>query len=201
MSYPHPPSAPPPGESDGTSEEPTTPRCPPPGEPLGYDAAVALLDPVPGIGVRAAEAVLAEIGTDMERFPTEGQITAWAGVAPGNRESAGKSYSGKTTPGNPALRQTLIQAAHAAMRVKDSYFAALYRRLAGRRGKKRALVAVARALLVAIYHILKTRKPYHELGADYYDRIDRQALTNRLLSRLEQLGYQVHLEPKPALTA
>lgn len=200
MSYPRPPAAAPPaGTASAPAREACAPPTPPPGEPMGYDVAIELLDPVPGIGVRAAEGVLAEIGTEMERFPTDGHLAAWGGVAPGNRESAGKSYSGKTTPGNPALRKVLIQAAHGAIKVKDSYYAALYRRLAGRRGKRRAIVAVARALLVTIYHLLKTRKPYHELGADYFDRIDRQAVTNRLLSRLEQLGYHVHLEPKAAL--
>lgn len=197
MSYPRPPVTSPPAPGDGGVTDPS----PPPGEPLGYDAAVEFLDPVPGIGVRAAEAILAETGTDMSRFPSDGHLTAWGGVAPGNHESAGKRYSGKTTPGNPALRKTLVQAAHGAVKVKGSYFATLYRRLAGRRGKKRAIVAVARALLVTIYHILKTRKPYQELGADYFDRLDRQGLTNRLLNRLEQLGYYVHLQPKPLLAA
>lgn len=204
---PAPAPAPPPELPEGPRAA-ADPGCTPPtaeprpdSGPLAYAAAGSLLDPVPGIGVQSAETILAEIGTDMARFPTDGHLTAWAGVAPGNRESAGKRYSGKTTPGNPALRKALVQAAHGALKVKGCYFGALYRRLVGRRGKKRAIVAVARALLVVIYHMLKTGRPYYELGDDYFDRLDRQGTTNRLVSRLEQLGYQVQLAPRPALAA
>jgi len=168
---------------------------------LSWDAAVALLDTIPGIGRRAAEQILAEIGPDMSRFPTEAHIASWARLSPGNNESAGKRYSGRTGHGNRFLRTCLVQAAHAAVRVKDSYFRSFYRRLAGRRGVKRAIVAVAHRILVAAYHMLIRREPFRELGATYLDERNQTKVVKGATRRLEQLGYRVTLEPVAAAAA
>ena len=157
---------------------------------------IAQLDSITGVGQRTAEAVVAEVGVDMTRFPTSDHLTAWAGLAPGNNESAGKRRSGKTRKGSPWLRAVLIEAAHAAGRTKDTYLGAQYRRLLARKGKKRAAVAVARSILVIAYHILRDHEPYHDLGASYLDQRDRQAVERRLVRRLEALGYDVSLQPK-----
>jgi transposase len=157
---------------------------------------IAQLDSVTGVGQRTAEALVAEIGVDMTRFPTADHLTAWAGLAPGNNESAGKRRSGKTRTGSPWLRAVLSEAAHAAGRTKDTHLGAQYRRLLARKGKKRAAVAVARHILVIIYHILRDHEPYHDLGASYLDQRDRQAVERRLVRRLEALGYAVSLQPK-----
>ena len=157
---------------------------------------VRQLDTVTGIGVLTAEALLAEIGTDMDRFPDADHLTSWAGLAPGNNQSAGKRRSGKTRKANPWLRTLLVEAAQAAGRSKDSYLGALYHRLAGRIGKKRAAVAVARKILIIVYHILRTHEPYRELGATYLQQRDKQAAERRLVRRLEALGYAVTLQPK-----
>jgi transposase len=158
--------------------------------------AVPQLVAVPGVGVRAAENILAEIGTNMEQFPTAGHLASWVGMCPGNNESAGKRKSGRTTKGNQWLRATLVQVAWAASHTKDTYVAAQYRRLAGRRGKKRALVAVAHTILIILYHLLK--KPtatFRELGPAYLERLESKQLTRHLVRRLERLGHKVTLEP------
>jgi transposase len=160
-----------------------------------FDDAIARLDTLPGVGRRTAEDLLAEIGTDMTRFPTAGHLASWAGMCPGNHESAGKQRSGKTRKGNKWLRAVLIEAAHAAARKKDGYPAALYRRLAGRRGKRRAAVAVGHTLLRMAYYLLQRGTTYQELGGNYFDERDRQRVERRLVHRLEQLGYTVTLEP------
>jgi transposase len=157
---------------------------------------IVQLDGVTGVGQRTAEAVVAEIGVDMTRFPSADHLTAWAGLAPGNNESAGKRRSGKTRKGSPWLRAILIEAAQAAGRSKDTYLGALYRRLVARKGKKRAAVAVARHILIIVYHMLRDHAPYHDLGAAYLDQRDRQAVERRLVRRLEALGYDVSLQPK-----
>jgi transposase len=160
-----------------------------------FDDALARLDTLPGVGRRTAEDLLAEIGTDMTRFPTAGHLASWAGMCPGNHESAGKQRSGKTRKGNKWLRGVLIEAAHAAARKKDGYPAALYRRLAGRRGKSRAAVAVGHTLLRMAYYLLRRGTTYQELGGNYFDERDRQRVERRLVHRLEQLGFTVTLEP------
>jgi transposase len=160
--------------------------------------AVALLDTIPGIDRWQAEVILAEIGLDMTRFQSAPCLAAWAGLAPGNNESAGKRRSGRTRPGSPTLRRTLTLVAHAAARTKNTYLAAQYHRLAARRGAKRATIAVAHSILVIIYHLLTRQEPYRELGANYFDERKRDSVTNRLVSRLEKLGYEVALGPKPA---
>src|SRR5262249_44166776 len=128
--------------------------------PVPFDEAARLLDTIPGVESVVAQGVVAEIGTDMRQFPTSGHLASWAGMSPGNNESAGKRRSGKTTKGNRWLRSLLVQAAWGAARAKNTYLQAQYRRLAGRRGKKRALVAVGHTLLVMVYQMLNKRIPY-----------------------------------------
>jgi transposase len=160
---------------------------------------VERLDEIPGIGPRIIQIVLAEIGPDLSRFPSVGHLTSWAGLCPGNHESAGHQRTGRTRKGNPWLRTALVEAAQAAARVKDSYLGAQFRRLAARRGVKRALVAVAHSLLVIIYTLLTRRSTYADLGPGYFDQRDRQHTSKRLVARLERLGYRVNLE-LPAAT-
>jgi transposase len=157
--------------------------------------AIDLLDTVPGIGRRAAEIIIAEVGTDLGRFPSAKHLASWAGMCPGNAESGGKRLSGKTRKGNRWLRQVLIEIAHVAAKTRGTYLAAQYRRIAARRGKKRALVAVAHTVLVIIYHLLTTREPYRDLGEAYFDHLERQHVERRLVRRLERLGYSVSLAP------
>jgi len=149
---------------------------------------------LPGFEQRSAQNVLAEIGADMEPFPTAAHLASWAGVCPGNNESAGKRKSGRTTHGNRWLRTALVQSAWAATRKKDSYFQAQYRRLAARRGKKRAIFAVAHSLLTAIYHMLKNGSTYKDLGGDYFDKLNAKRLLPHLAKRIKDLGYQVTIE-------
>jgi transposase len=163
--------------------------------PLTCTRAVELLDTIPGIDQRGAEVIVAEIGIDMSRFETAPRLAAWAGVAPGNDESAGKQRSGKTRKGNRPLRAILTQLAHAAVHTKDTYLSALYQRLAARRGKKRAIIAVAHAIMVSVFHMLSRQEPYRELGANYFDERRRQFTVDRLTRRIAHLGYRVHLEP------
>jgi transposase len=127
----------------------------------------------------------------MSRFPTANHLAAWAGVAPGNNESAGKRYSGRTRPGNKALKVALVQMAYAAASTRNTYFTSQYHRLAGRRGKKRAVLAVAHSILIIAYHMIKRRESYHELGSDYFDKRRPEVTARCLVKRLEQLGFQV----------
>ena len=168
----------------------------PDSEPLSAHEAVGLLDTIPGVNQRTAEVIVAEFGTDMTRFPTATQAAAWAGVAPGNHESAGKRYSGRTRDGNQALQEALCEAAWAASRTKNTYLAALYRRLAGRRGKKRAIVAVAHSILVSAYHMLLRHERYKDLGTNYFDERKKVSVVNRLLRRLDKLGVTVTIDPR-----
>jgi transposase len=156
--------------------------------PLTFTRAVELLDTIPGIDQRGAEVIVAEIGIDMSRFETAPRLAAWAGVAPGNDESAGKQRSGKTRKGNRPLRAILTQLAHAAVRTKDTYLSALYQRLAARRGKKRAIIAVAHAIMVSVFHMLSRKETYRELGAHYFDERRRQFTVDRLTRRIESLS-------------
>jgi transposase len=158
-----------------------------------FEAAVERLDTIPGVGRETAEIIISEIGTDMSRFLTANHLASWAGVAPGNNESAGKHLSGRTTKGNQALVDALIQAAWAASHTKNTYLSAQYRRLAARRGRKRALVAVAHSILIIAYHLLKNQENYRELGGDYFDKRNPQTVAKRLVRRLEKLGYNVTL--------
>ncbi|MDQ4025564.1 MAG: transposase, partial [Actinomycetota bacterium] len=155
-----------------------------------------LIATIPGISSRTAEVILAEIGADMTRFGTAGHLASWAGVCPGNHESAGKQPTGRTRHGDPWLKAVLGQAAVSAARTTDTYLAARYRRLAPRRGKKRALVALEHSILIAIWHMLTHDLEYADLGGDYFlHRTGRARQTRRLISQLHQLGYQVTLQP------
>lgn len=169
--------------------------------PLTWQMAVTLVDTLPGISQRAAEMILAETGIDMNRFPSEEHFASWAKVSPGNNESAGKRYSGATGHGNRWLRTVLVQAAWAAVKVKKSYFNSFYHRLAARRGKKRAIFAVAHRILIALYHMLKKQEPFKDLGASYLDERNKPKLLNRMKHRIEQLGFRVVLEPILAAVA
>jgi transposase len=156
------------------------------------------LDQIPGVNDTTIQNVVAEIGVDMQQFPTAEHLASWAGLCPGNEESAGKRKRTKTTKGDRWLRRALAEAAWAATHTKDTYLAAQYHRLAGRRGKKRALIAVAHTLLVIIYHILKHRVDYQDLGPEYFLRLEPERHKRYLVKRLEQLGYEVHLSAKQA---
>jgi transposase len=162
------------------------------------EADVELLDEITGIGRPTAEVWLAEVGSDLERFPTHGHLASWAGLCPGNNESAGKRKSGKTRKGNAALRTALVVAAQAAARKRDSFLSAQYRRLAARRGPKKAIVALAHSLLVIAYHVLKRRVNFADLGPTYFDERNRMSVQRQLVRRLERLGYKVALEPTAA---
>jgi transposase len=170
-----------------------------------HDAAeaevVALLDPLPGRSEVTAHVVVAEIGTDMTRFPCAAALAAWAGLAPGTNESAGRQRRGRTRKGTVWLRTLLVQAAQAAAHTKDTALLARYRRIAARRGHKQAMVALAHALLVIIYHVITQRPPSQEFGADYFQRRDPATRAKRLVHQLAHLGFAVqrHMQPTPAV--
>lgn len=161
---------------------------------------VARLDGIPGIGQRGAEVILAEIGTDMDRFPTADHLTAWAGLAPATHISAGKRRPAGTRKGDRFLRSVLVEAAMTAGRSTTTALGARYRRLAARRGKKKAAVAVARQLLIIVYHLIKDGTSYQEHGADYLDERTKDRTRDRLVQRLRTLGYHATLTPLPAAT-
>ena len=156
-----------------------------------FEEEVVLLDTIPGVARRTAEVIVSEIGKDMSRFPTADHLAAWAGVAPGNNESAGKRYSGTVRKGDQALKTALVQAAHAAARTGNTYLSAQYHRLAGRRGKKRAILAVAHSILVISYYLIQRNEPYSDLGVDYFDKQRPEATAQRLMKRLQRLGYDI----------
>jgi transposase len=159
-----------------------------------FEAHLTRLDTVHGIARRTAEVIIAEIGVDMTVFPNEHHLASWAGMCPGNNESAGKHKSGKTRKGDRWLRTALVEAAAAAIRTKDSALAARYRRVMRHRGHKKAVVAVAHAMLRAVYHVLADGTPYRDPGPDYYDRRHAHRVTRRAIELLERQGYRVVLE-------
>jgi transposase len=163
-----------------------------------FDQALELIDSIPGIGIRTAQNIVAELGINMERFPSAHHLASWAGLAPGNNESAGKRKSGATKKGSTALRSTLVEAAVTVVRMKNTYFTSQYHRLVLRRGKKRAIVAVAHSMLVAIYHMLLRSEPYRDLGTDFLDKRNESRILTNALKRITALGYQVSVSKLPA---
>ena len=161
-----------------------------------FEELLERLDSIPGIGRRTAEMLLAELGADLSRFPTARHLASWAGMCPGNQESAGKRQSGATRKGNRVLRATLVEAAHAVASKKDTYLSAQYHRLAARRGKKKAAVAVGHSILVIAYYLLTRSALYEDLGSTYFDQRDQARVERRLVHRLQALGYMVQLTPK-----
>jgi transposase len=195
MSWPDEPSQ----SGAGESAEEGTPAVDESELPLTWNDAVALLMTMPGVDRRIAEKILAETGLDMSQFPTADHLASWAGLAPGNHQSGGKRYSGRTTKGNKPLGSTMVQAAWGASRTKDTFTNSRYHHLAGRRGKKRAIVAVAHSMLVSVWHMLTYRQPYQELGGDYFDERKKESKVNYLVRRLEKLtGGAVSIELQPA---
>jgi transposase len=186
-----------PGTSQRKEESRDLSSCslPPSKQGVNWEEAVILLCSIPGISERAARGILAEIGVNMQQFPTASHLASWAGVCPGNHESAGKRLSGKTRKGNPWLCRLLLQAAHVVARQKHGYLAAQFRRIAARRGKKRAGMAVAHSILVIIYHLLREGVAYEERGDAFFEERDRQLTEKRLVRQLERLGNQVSLQP------
>jgi transposase len=162
---------------------------------LPFAEAIEEVARLPGFEKRSAENVIAEIGCNMDQFPSADHLSSWAGICPGSNESAGKRKSGKTTKGSKWLRATITQAAWAASRKKSSYFHAQYRRLAGRRGKKRAVIAVGHSLLNVIYYVLRDHVEYKDLGPDYFDKLNSKRLVPYLVKRLKNMGYEVNLIP------
>lgn len=152
--------------------------------------AAKIIQDIPGIGNTSAQAIISVIGTDMARFPTDAHISSWAGLCPGNNESAGKRKTGRTTKGNNLLRDTLVVCAHSAVKNKASYFSAQFTRISAHRGKKRAYVAVAHSMLVAIYHVLRDGIVFEDLGADYYNQFNRERKINSYLKKLKALGWE-----------
>jgi transposase len=164
-----------------------------------FTPAVSLLVTIPGVSRRSAECLIAECGPDMGRFPTAAHLASWAGMCPGNNESAGKHHSGKTRKGSKWLRGALTESARAAALTKDTYLAAHYQRIRGRRGPKKAAVAVGHSILVIAWHLLTRAEPYSDLGADYFlERQRSDAYRRRLVTQLERMGYDVHIAPRQA---
>lgn len=160
-----------------------------------FEAQLHQLDTIPGVNQRVAENVVAIIGADMTRFPNADHLVSWGGMCPGSNESGGKRRRSRTRKGNPILRAALTQAGHAAGRTKDTYLGATYRRIAARRGKKRAVIAVGRSILEIAYFVLRDGVAYEELGANYYDERKKEAVVRNAVKRLERLGYRVAIEP------
>jgi transposase len=159
---------------------------------------VVALDGISGIGKDSAQAIISEIGTDMSVFPSAGHLSSWAGLSPGNNESAGKKKKAKTRKGNSTLRRKMVQCARAAARAKNTYLGSLYARIAARRGANVACVAVARTILEICYYMIKDGTVYEDLGADYFTQRNREEIVKRSMKRIEALGFKVTIEETAA---
>lgn len=164
---------------------------------LPFEEALELVDTIPGVGRRTAEEVLAEIGTDMSRWPTAAHLVSWAGLAPGDNESAGKRKSTRTRKGNKHIRAALVESSRTIARLKGTYLCTKYNNIVSRRGKKKAAVAVAREIMVSIYYILKNQQSYAEPDPDYLSRKNKESIAKRAVKKLESLGYEVEIK-RPA---
>ena len=160
-----------------------------------FEECLQRLDGIPGIAQRTAECLVAEIGTDVDPFPSPGHLASWAGMCPGNNERADKRRSGRTRKANPWLRATLVEAANAAVRTRNTYLAAQYHRLVVRLGRKKDVMAVAHSILIIIHHMLQRGTPYQDLGHPHFDRLNRHSVERRLTRNPEGLGYKVVLQP------
>ena len=152
------------------------------------------LDEITGVGKKSAEVIISEIGTDMSRFPTEHNLASWAGICPGNNKSADKRKSGKTRKGNATLKTTLVQCGRSAANSKNTYLGSQYKRIAARRGAKRAVVAVAHSILIICYKMIKNKTKFNELGSDYFNNQNREQIVKRSIKRIESLGFKVTVE-------
>jgi transposase len=166
--------------------------------PFDQDDLLARLQTIPGVGEKVAQAIVAEIGTDMSRFKTAAHLASWAGLVPGKNESAGRNRSAKTNKANRYLKSMLVEAAQAVGHKHDTHLAAQFHRLAARRGKKRAAVAVAHSILVIVYHVIRRGTVYTDLGANYFDERKTEAIQHQLVKRLQRLGFKVTLETQAA---
>lgn len=164
---------------------------------LPFKSEMELLKTIPGIDTRSAENIIAEIGVNMKQFPSANHLASWVGVCPGNNESAGKRKSGKTPKGSKWLRRALAEIAWVVSHTKNTYLSAQYHRLASRRGKKKAVWALAHTILTICYHILKNKVPYKDLGHNYFEQLHPEQLKRYLVKKLEKLGHKVILEPLP----
>jgi len=154
-----------------------------------------LLDEMPGIGLQSAQRIIAEVGIVMEQFPSADHFASWCGIVPACNESAGKKKNSRIRKGNKFIKETIVECARAAIRNKNSYYYAKYCKISARRGGKRALIAVAHSMLLAIYHILKQKQHFADLGSDYFNTINAERILKRNLRSLHDLGYEVELSP------
>ncbi len=161
---------------------------------LPFEEDLELLDTIPGVARRTAETIAAEIGLNMDQYPSAAHLCSWAGLCPGQNESAGKRISGKTRKGNKKLRSTLVEAAKATARTKGTYLSSQYHRIAARRGANRATVAVAHSILSMTYYILKRKQPYIELGPTYYEERKRDVIIKQSIRKLESLGVAITID-------